>query len=80
MNRKFRIGDRVVMRPETRQANPRARSVTGTVTHYHRRYPDHVYVRQDGYKGEDWWSEEAWELFAPEPDLASASEYVGAGC
>lgn len=78
---KFRIGDRVTMSVATRLANPRARSFNGTVTRYYRSHPGHIYVRQDGYKRDDWWSEEAWELLE-RPAWASVSvfEAFGAGC
>jgi hypothetical protein len=58
---KFKDGDKVQMTPETRKANPGARSFTGVVVG-EARHPNEIRIRRDGQKTIVLWHETAWEL------------------
>jgi hypothetical protein len=60
--RKFKPGDRVRMSQSARDFNSRSKSYTGVVVGYTRKYADQIFVKRDGIKTLDYWSEEAWEL------------------
>lgn len=67
MDHRFKIGDRVCMKPDTYAVNKAARSYTGVVVGYSR-LPGATRIRRDGLKGIELWQESAWELRVEEPD------------
>jgi hypothetical protein len=76
-DKKFKPGDRITMSASTRRCNARARSFTGVVVGYSRKYAREVKLRRDGLLTLEMWHEDAWEI---QVTPSAVFENAGAPC